>query len=324
MQLGSRRCEAPGPRIPQARGANGTLALGLLPPVPARPRAWRGTRPCSGPCCPPHPVGPPGHTVESSSRACSQGCASSLLGSASRGGEPHGALACPVQPTRGFSTQHHASAARQPQIETTGLGHTTEEHFGGNTRFFCNVVVHWDVSSCPPPGAGLLWSVVPGGCLRAPRALGCVSEVSASPCPASPPRCPPQAEPQGPCTAPAPPLYIAPAHPPPAPQVACGFVFLLPSRRRLCLRLSLSRTPHRWPSTHGKPGEEGAGAAPGGAAPAPRPSRSRAESPARSRSSPASYLLNESWLGGSFLIVKPSNVAQTERSCLWLGEQRLF
>lgn len=65
----------------------------------------------------------------------------------------------------------------------------------------------------------------------------------------------------------------------------------------------------------------------GGDAPAPCPRRSRAEPslpPARSHSSPASYLLNKFWLGGPFLIVKPSNVAQIERSCFWLGEQQLF
>lgn len=112
------------------------------------------------------------------------------------------------------------------------------------------MVVHWYFSSClphsccHPPGAGLLGSIVPGGCLQAPRALGCVSEVSASPCPASPPRCPPRLNPRGRAQPRHPPLYIAPARPPPAGQVACGFVFLLPSRRRLCLRLSLSRTPH--------------------------------------------------------------------------------
>lgn len=68
-------------------------------------------------------------------------------------------------------------------------------------------------------------------------------------------------------------------------------------------------------------------AAPGGDAPAPCPRRSRAEPslpPTRSHSSPASYLLNKFWLGGPFLIVKPSNVAQIERSCFWLGEQQLF
>lgn len=200
---------------------------------------------------------------------------------------------------------------------------------------------------------------MPRRCLQAhwlaPQALGCVSEVTAYPCPALPPRCPHQAEPLGPRTAPAPTLYIAPARPPPAGQVACGFVFLLPSRRRLCLHLSLSRTPHcpgvrgcssqhpcpehpqcqkcwwagslvcsrgmlgacapaacsqpgyfiqelggglwhppapaalpRWPSTHGKPGEEGAGAArcTGGRCSCPLPPQEQGRAVAASRSLP--------------------------------------
>lgn len=254
MQLESRRCEAPGPRIPQARGANRTLALRLLPPVPARPRAGRGTRPCSGPRCPPRPVGPPGHTVESSSLSPGPCLVASGIGI--EGGNPTEPSPAPCSPPGASPPNATPLPAANPKSRPRGWGTRRRrplglwEHFGGNTRFFlqcgCPLVLFQLPSPLllPPPRG---WAAGEHCARRvsagSPRPWLCFGGLCV-PVPGFAPPLSPQAEPQGPSTAPAPPLYIAPARPPPAGQVACGFVFLLPSRRRLCLRLSLSRTPH--------------------------------------------------------------------------------